>query len=76
MTAWLAYAAPLAGCVLIALLGFGGERVPRRVASWIACGVMLVAFALSVIVFVRLHGLDEESRSIHSVCFSGLPQSA
>ena len=72
MTAWLAYAAPLAGCVLIALLGFGGERVPRRVASWIACGVMLAAFALSVIVFVRLHGLDEESRSIHSVAWTWL----
>ena len=70
MTAWLAYAAPLAGCVLIALLGFGGERVPRRVASWIACGVMLVAFVLSLIVFVRLHGLDEESRSIHSVAWT------
>ena len=31
---------------------------------------MLVAFALSVIVFVRLHGLDEESRSIHSVAWT------
>ena len=28
MIAWLAYASPLAGCVLIALLGFAGERVP------------------------------------------------
>ena len=33
---------------------------------------MLVAFALSVIVFVRLHGLDEESRSIHSVAWTWL----
>ena len=71
-TAWLAYASPLAGCVLIALLGFAGERIPRRAASWIACLAMLVAFALSAIVFVRLHGLDEETRSIHSVAWTWL----
>jgi NADH-quinone oxidoreductase subunit L len=72
MSAWLAYASPLAGCVLIALLGFAGERVPRRVAALIACVAMLVAFAFSLIVFVRLHGLADESRSIHSVAWTWL----
>ena len=72
MAAWFAYALPLAGCVVIALLGFGGERVPRRAAAWIANLVMLAAFLFSLVVFVRLHALEDASRSIHSVAWTWL----
>ena len=72
MAAWFAYALPLAGCVVIALLGFGGERVPRRAAAWTANLVMLAAFLFSLVVFVRLHALEDASRSIHSVAWTWL----
>ncbi len=52
-TVWLAYAAPLAGCVLIALMGFF-ERIPVRIAGLTACAAMLLSFALGVVAFVRL----------------------
>jgi NADH-quinone oxidoreductase subunit L len=70
--AWISYVLPLAGCVLIALLGFGGERVPRRAAGLIACLAMLAAFVFAVIVAVRLDGLEETSRSIRSVAWTWL----
>ena len=68
--AWLAYVAPLVGCVAIALVGFAGERVPRRIAGLVANGAMLVSFLLAVDVFVRLDGLAESERGIHSVLWT------
>ena len=70
--AWIAYAAPLVGCVVIALLGFAGERVPRRTAAWLANAAMLVAFAFGVVVFVKLHDLPDDARSVHSVAWTWL----
>jgi NADH-quinone oxidoreductase subunit L len=70
--AWLAYASPLVGCVLIALLGFAGERVPRRTCSWLANAAMLIAFLLGLIVFFKLRDLPEDSRSVHSVAWTWL----
>ncbi len=71
--AWLAYASPLVGCVLIALLGFAGERVPRRAAAWHrerrAAGRRSL---FSVIVFLKLRDLPEEARSVQSVAWTWL----
>ena len=70
--AWIAYACPLVGCVVIALLGFAGEGVPRRVSSLIACAAMLVAFLFAVIVFFKLRDLPDEARSVQSVAWTWL----
>jgi NADH-quinone oxidoreductase subunit L len=70
--AWIAYASPLAGCVLIALLGFAGERVPRRAAAWIANAALLVGFVFGVVVFFKLRDLPEEARSVKSVAWTWL----
>ncbi len=68
-TAWVAYGLPLAGCVLIALLG---NALPRRLAGIIASGAMLGAFAFSVVVFLRLRGRTADARSIHSTLWTWL----
>ena len=48
--------------MLIALLGFAGERVPRRTAALLANAAMLVAFAFAVIVFFKLRDLPDDTR--------------
>jgi NADH-quinone oxidoreductase subunit L len=68
-TAWLAYASPLVGCVLIALFG---SRLPRRAAGWIACGAMLLAFSLAVCVYQRLQNRAADARSLHSTLWTWL----
>src|SRR4051794_41191304 len=50
--AWLCLAAPLAGAVLITLLG---TRIPRAAAGWISTTPVFVAFAGAVWSFFGLH---------------------
>lgn len=52
---------PLVGFLLVAL---NVKRLPHGVASFIACGSVLLSFVAAVIVFTTLLGLPEESRSI------------
>jgi NADH-quinone oxidoreductase subunit L len=69
---WLALAAPLAGCVVIGLVGFAGERIARAFAAWVACLALLVAFALGVVAFLDLAGKPAAQRSIQSVLWTWL----
>jgi len=66
---WLAFAAPLAGCVLVAI---GGDAISRRVAGLVACGAMLASAALGAVAFFRLLGRVAEARSIHDVRWTWL----
>ena len=43
--AWIAYLAPLAGFLLIAL---AGHRLPASGAGWVACLALLASFAASL----------------------------
>lgn len=52
---------PLIGFLLVAL---NVKRLPHGVASFIACGSVLLSFLAAVMVFSTLLGLPEESRSI------------
>jgi NADH-quinone oxidoreductase subunit L len=69
---WLAYAAPLVGCVLIALIGFARERVSRPVSSWLACVAMLVSFVLGVYAFLKLEQRPADNRVVHDTLWTWL----
>jgi NADH-quinone oxidoreductase subunit L len=58
---WLCLLAPLAGTILITLLG---TRIPRVVAAWIATTSVFVAFGGAVWAFLGVH-------SAHFVCNGG-----
>src|SRR5262249_8623569 len=47
---------PLLGFLVNALFG---RRLPKRVSGWVACGVMLAAFAVSAVVSWQLLALPE-----------------
>ena len=53
--------APLLGAALNGLLN---RRLPRRAAGLLACATVGLSFALSVVVFLRLVGLDPEHRRL------------
>ncbi|MFN2371210.1 MAG: NADH-quinone oxidoreductase subunit L [Candidatus Krumholzibacteriia bacterium] len=61
--------APLLGAALIGLLN---RRLPRRVAGLLACATVGLSFALSVVVFVRMLGLDPEHRRLTDLLASWL----
>ena len=61
--AWLVLALPLAGSVVIAL---GFKVLPGRSAGWIGTGTIGGAFALSVVMLVRLLELGPEQRELQS----------
>src|SRR5216684_234807 len=51
--AWLLLALPLLGFAVNGLLG---PRLSKTAVSWIGPGVILAAFAVSLLAFLRLHG--------------------
>ena len=60
---WIIPALPLAGFLTIGLLGLwrlyrGSRRLPRSLVYWIGCGVVGLAFLVSVVCFVQLVGMD------------------
>jgi NADH-quinone oxidoreductase subunit L len=59
IAAWIALAAP---ALAVALIAFGGNRLPGRAAGWVASLSALVSFAASVVVFALLLGKEEEER--------------
>jgi NADH-quinone oxidoreductase subunit L len=69
---WVAYAAPLVGCVLIALLGFAREAIPRRVSSWLAVLALLVSFLFGVYAFVKLQQQPADQRVVHDTLWKWL----
>jgi NADH-quinone oxidoreductase subunit L len=60
IAAWIALFSPAAAVLLLAL---GGNRIPGRLAGWIASLSALLSFACSVVVFSFLAGKDEEERA-------------
>jgi NADH-quinone oxidoreductase subunit L len=59
--AWLLFALPAAGALIILLLG---PRLPRTVVGWIASLAVVGAFVVAVGLFLSLGSLPEEEREI------------
>jgi len=55
---WIVIALPLFGAVLLLLFG---KRIGEPVAGWIACSMMLLAFAWSIVMFVAMRQLPEDA---------------
>ncbi len=67
--AWLCLAAPLAGAVLILLLG---TRVPRQISAWISILTTFLAFGGALVAFVKVLGESSEDRSHLSTAYNWL----
>ena len=59
--AWLLFAFPAAGALIILLLG---PRLPLKVVGWIASLAVLGAFVVAVGLFFAISGLPEEQRAV------------
>lgn len=59
--AWLLFAFPAAGALIILL---AGSFLPRKVVGWVAALAVLAAFAVAVGLFLSLGSLPEEEREI------------
>ena len=75
---WVIPALPLAGFLTIGLLGLWrlyrtGRRLSRPLVYWIGCGVVGVAFLVSVVCFVELLGMDPEHRVYEYDLFTWIP---
>ena len=75
---WIIPALPLAGFLTIGLLGLwrlyrSGRRLSRPLVYWIGCGVVGVAFLVSVVCFVELLEMDPEHRVYESDLFTWIP---
>src|SRR3954463_14675094 len=67
--AWICLAAPLAGALLITLLG---TSISRRTAAYISTASVLGAFAAALVVFVKLWSESPENRSHASTAWEWL----
>jgi NADH-quinone oxidoreductase subunit L len=63
---WLIPVLPLIGFAVLGLGAMLGEKIPKRAVALIGCGVIAVAFALSVAAVAGLAGHDAHHRS-HTV---------
>ena len=59
--AWLLFAFPAAGALIILLIG---PRLPRNVVGWVASLAIVGAFAVAFGLFLSLGGLPEEEREV------------
>ncbi len=67
---WLIPALPLAGFVLILLVG---RRLGEPLAGWLGTVVVAGSFVASAATFLTLHGKGEEHRQITQTLFTWLP---
>jgi NADH-quinone oxidoreductase subunit L len=67
--AWLCLLAPLAGALLIAILG---RSISRRTAAWLSTLSVFVAFGGAVASFVGLLGREHEEREVVSTAWTWL----
>ncbi|TML22032.1 MAG: NADH-quinone oxidoreductase subunit L, partial [Actinobacteria bacterium] len=67
--AWICLAAPLVGCVLIAL---GGQAISRRVAGWISTLTTFVAFGGALVTFFLVWSESPSDRSHVSTAYTWL----
>ena len=75
---WIIPALPLAGFLNIGLFGLWrlyrtGQRLSRPLVYWIGCGVVGVAFLVSVVCFVELLGMEPEHRVHEYDLFTWIP---
>jgi NADH-quinone oxidoreductase subunit L len=67
---WIVPVLPLVGAALLLLFG---KRIGEPVAGWIACGLMALAFAWSIVMFAALLQLPDDARvQVHNL-FTWLP---
>ncbi|HXY92831.1 MAG TPA: NADH-quinone oxidoreductase subunit L [Acidimicrobiia bacterium] len=67
---WIVPILPLFGAALLLLFG---KRIGEPVAGWIACGLMLLAFAWSIVMMTAILQLPDEARvQVHNL-FTWLP---
>ncbi len=64
---WIVPGLPLAGVLLNLLLG---DRLGKRGTAWLACGVVGLAFAVSVRLVLQLAGLPEAERALGQVAWT------
>ena len=67
---WLIPALPLAGFLLLVVLG---RRLGEPLAGWVATLASAGSFGATVLVFLGLTSLDEEHRAAETVLFEWLP---
>ncbi|MCU0273959.1 MAG: NADH-quinone oxidoreductase subunit L, partial [Acidimicrobiales bacterium] len=67
---WLIPAFPLAGAVLLLLVG---KRLGEPLAGWLATFAMGGSFAAAVLVFIGLLDRESEARVAHQVLFTWVP---
>ena len=60
---WIVIALPLFGAVVLLLFG---KRIGEPVSGWIACSLMVLAFAWSVVMFAAMRQLPDDA-SVHTV---------
>src|SRR4051794_19054944 len=58
---WLVLAFPLAGCLIVSLLW---NRLPGRLAGWIASGAIFGAFLSSIGMLVKIQDRPEDARTL------------
>ncbi len=59
---WLIPVLPLLGFAALGLGALAGEKIPKRAVALIGCGVIALAFALSLTAVMGLAGLDHHHR--------------
>jgi NADH-quinone oxidoreductase subunit L len=64
--AWVTLLAPLAGAILVGLVG---RRLPGRGAGWLGTGALAVSFAAAIGALISLQGLGEEQRQVVAVAW-------
>ncbi len=70
---WLIPAFPLAGFLIILLLG---RRLGEPLAGWLATVMVAASFVVSVGVYIDMLGMSAEERSHVEVIFSWIPVGA
>ncbi|MFX0578137.1 NADH-quinone oxidoreductase subunit L [Nocardia nepalensis] len=68
-TLWVLPALPLAGAVVLLLIG----RYSDKWGHLLGCATALASFGFAVVAFLHMHGRDDAARAIHKNLFSWVP---